>query len=261
MMRSTSVSLFALLTLCVAACGKTPAAPTPTPTRIIRLGGNLNFGDVQIGDVRTDGVLVVNNDGNAPLGVTGMTFPSDAYTSSWTAGSIAPSASQIASITFAPVLLRSYSGTITVNADQTGGTNTIPVLGVGVPVTRRIRFLGGTLPAGSTVPVSPLFGVGQQAPLLAFTAAITIDRDLSNGLVRAWVSTPALRCMGGGLARVAFQAGRELVVTTASMSNPGPPGQAICPLPYDTSLVEIEVLDGATPVIQQAFPVVYHFVR
>lgn len=124
-----------------------------------------------------------------------------------------------------------------------------------------IRFLGGTLAAGSTVPVSPLSTDGQQASL-AFTAAITLDRDLSNALVRAWVSTSARRCMGGGIAGVAFQAGRERTITPATLSNPGSSaGQAVCPLPYDTSLVEFEVLDGGTVVIQQQFPLVYHFVR
>jgi len=124
-----------------------------------------------------------------------------------------------------------------------------------------IRFLSGTLAAGSTVPVSPLFTDGQQASL-AFTAAITLDRDLSNALVRAWVSTSARRCMGGGLAGVAFQAGRERTVTPATLSNPGSSGgQAACPLPYDTSFVEFEVLDGTNVVIQQQFPIVYHFVR
>jgi hypothetical protein len=64
------------------------------------------------------------------------------------------------------------------------------------------------------------------------------------------------------MARVAFQAGREQIVTSASMSNPGPgSGQALCTLPYQTTLVEIEVLDGEMTVVQRQFPVVYQFVR
>jgi hypothetical protein len=129
------------------------------------------------------------------------------------------------------------------------------------PVAAAIRFLGGTLPEGSTVAVSPMFASGQQAQQLSFSAAITLDRDLSNALVRAWVETSTIRCMGGGILGVSFQNGREKVVSPASMSNPGPAGgQAVCPLPYDTSIVEIEVLEGETPVIQRQFPAAYHFV-
>jgi hypothetical protein len=64
------------------------------------------------------------------------------------------------------------------------------------------------------------------------------------------------------MARVPFQAGREQIVSPASMSNPGPgSGQPLCTLPYTTTLVEIEVLDGETTVLQRQFPVVYQFVR
>ena len=73
-----------------------------------------------------------------------------------------------------------------------------------------------------TVQVAPL-GIGQQATQLSFTAAITLDRDLPSAQVQAFVRTPALRCMGGGAAGVAFQKGREQAVTPGSMSNGGIP--------------------------------------
>lgn len=124
-----------------------------------------------------------------------------------------------------------------------------------------VRFLGSTLPAGSTVAVSPMFATGQQAPQLGFRGAITLKRDLAGALVRAWVRTDALRCMGGGLARVDFQAGVERTVEPASMSHPGS-GSPTCTLPYTTTHVEFEVFDGATqqPVLEQRFPAVYNFV-
>jgi hypothetical protein len=103
----------------------------------MRLGGNLRFGDVIIGDVRNDGVLTISNDGNTALTVTGMTQPAGgAYSASWTSGTISPGATQTVNIRFAPTVVQSYTGNITVNGDQTSGTNTIQVVGAGVPVPR-----------------------------------------------------------------------------------------------------------------------------
>ena len=112
-------------------------APTPTPvptaTRIVRLGGNLNFGSVQVGIVRSDGILTINNDGNAALTVTGLTLPSStAYTPTWTSGTIAAGGSQIVGVKFAPASAQSYSGLISVLGNQTAGASTIAVTGVGV---------------------------------------------------------------------------------------------------------------------------------
>jgi len=124
-----------------------------------------------------------------------------------------------------------------------------------------IRFIDATIPAGSTVEVSPLLAVGQQAPQLSFRAAITLNRSVPGTLVRAWVRTDALRCMGGGLASVDFQAGVERAVQPASMSNSGS-GLPMCPLPYATTHVEFEVIDSGTgqPLLSQSFPAAYNFV-
>ncbi len=122
------------------------------------------------------------------------------------------------------------------------------------------RFLGATLPSGSTVTVAPLQTNGQQVSALSFSAAITLVDSLTNATVRAWVRTPTTRCLGGGRARVNFEAGREQVVTPASMSNPGGV-QPVCALPYITTHVEFEVLDSAgTVVLQQQFRADYLFV-
>jgi hypothetical protein len=129
-----------LLLSCVA-CSKSsspgPTTPTPSATRVLRLGGNLVFGTVPVGDVRTDGILVINNDGNATLTVSGISSPSSVYTLNWTNGTIAPGASQTVGIRFAPTAEQNYSGTLTVNGDQTSGTNTIAVEGAGTLPPRR----------------------------------------------------------------------------------------------------------------------------
>ena len=124
-----------------------------------------------------------------------------------------------------------------------------------------VRWVGATLPAGSTVEVAPMFVIGQQAPQLSFTAAVALRSSLNGALVRAWVRTDAQRCMGGGQARVDFQAGVERGIAPASMSHPGS-GMSLCALPYTTTHVEFEVFDVSTQraILEVRFPAAYHFV-
>jgi len=121
----------------VAACGggdASPTAPSPTPsatTRIIALSGSLAFGEVAVGSQR-DLSFTITNTGTAPLTITGMSVTgglSAHTTASWTSGSIAPGASQTVTIRFAPTSAGAFSGTLTVNGDQTSGANTIPISG------------------------------------------------------------------------------------------------------------------------------------
>jgi hypothetical protein len=93
------------------------------------------FADTQIGK-SSSATLTIANQGNATLTVTGMTGPS-VTKSSWTSGTIPAGGSQSATITFTPTAAQNYSGTITINGDQTSGTSTIAMTGRGV------------LPAGS----------------------------------------------------------------------------------------------------------------
>ena len=65
------------------------------------------------------------------------------------------------------------------------------------------RLISASLPAGSTVLVSPMFTLGQQAQALWFAGAITPKKDLAGALVRTWVRTASTRCMGGGATQVA----------------------------------------------------------
>lgn len=122
-----------LLALTVA-CGKDSPAPTPTPsqTRIISVQGSLDFGSVPVGQSASRSVNI-NNTGTSALTVTGMTGPcagSD-LRANWTTGSIPGPGTQNVTFTFAPTTPRNCSGTLTVNGDQTGGTNTFPVNAIG----------------------------------------------------------------------------------------------------------------------------------
>ena len=120
-----------------------------------------------------------------------------------------------------------------------------------------IRFLGGTLPPGSTVTVGPMAGTGHQAQALSLRAGITMLASVPSATVQAYVRTDARRCMGGGISFQDLAAGVERVVTPGNMNNPTPP----CALPYTTTQVEIEVLDASGRlVLTDRFPAVYNFV-
>lgn len=120
------------LTVFLLACGNSsPVDPTPPPaaTRIMRVGGNLNFGDVPINTVRTDGLLTISNDGTGTLTFTGLMGPcaSAGFSASPTTGSVAPGTTTTVGVRFAPTSVVNCTGTITVVGDQTAGTNTIAV--------------------------------------------------------------------------------------------------------------------------------------
>src|SRR5438093_9973579 len=103
------LALVVVLGSAVASCsGSNPVsnAPTPTPTatRIITLGGNLGFGTVDAGVVRTDGILNISNQGNSALTVTGISGPcaSSKLSVSPTSGTVAPGGTLTVSVRFAP---------------------------------------------------------------------------------------------------------------------------------------------------------------
>jgi hypothetical protein len=79
--------------------------------------------------------------------------------------------------------------------------------------------------------------------------------------VRAFVRNETMRCLGGGAANIDFVADEEQVVTPAGMSNDGN-GQPVCPLPFTTTLVEVELIgnDANNPLLLKQFPATYYFV-
>jgi hypothetical protein len=122
-----------------AACNKSgnpagpsgPPGPGPTATRVIALTGDLSFGEVPV-DESADRTFRIGKPGTQPLEITGMTVPAGgAFAGTWTSGSIPAGGSQDVMVRFSPAEPRSYSGTLTVNGNQTSGQNTLPINATG----------------------------------------------------------------------------------------------------------------------------------
>ncbi len=96
----------------------------------ISVTGNLNFGNVEVGQSATE-TFVINNTGNESFAVSSINFPSSAYTANFTAGTINPSSPQEVIVTFQPTNEQSYNGTVTINHNADGGNNTISISGNG----------------------------------------------------------------------------------------------------------------------------------
>jgi hypothetical protein len=116
-------------------------------TKIINLSGNLNFGDVEIGN-SSQRTMLIENSGNSTFTVSDITFPDDGYSGDWSGGTISADQHQEVNITFTPTHEQTYLGTITVNSDATSGTNTIDVTGKGIIAPTRIIALTGNLNFG-----------------------------------------------------------------------------------------------------------------
>jgi hypothetical protein len=166
-----------LLMLGFVACGKdsgtggSPTGPsTPTQTRTIRLEANLEFGDVAVGS-RADRILRIYNEGNTALSVTALMVPAGgAYTATWIEGTIAPGASQAITVYFSPTEARNYSGTLSVNGNHTGGTNTTPISGRGMSAT----------PAPAPTPQSAISGVvREEGTTIVIGGATVVVKDTS----------------------------------------------------------------------------------
>ncbi len=119
-------------------------------TRFIGLSGNLNFGELTIGDEVTQD-LIIENYGNQELTVSGINLP-DGFYGDWS-GVIASSNTQVVGITFSPELEQDYEGMLAVDSDATalGGAGMYPVSGVGISPPEGTISLDGDLDFGGVI--------------------------------------------------------------------------------------------------------------
>ncbi|MBI5772361.1 MAG: choice-of-anchor D domain-containing protein, partial [Verrucomicrobia bacterium] len=105
---------------------------TATPTKIISLSGNLEFGNIAFGSP-AQSTLTITNTGNSTLTVSSISYPSG-FSGNWSSGTIVASGSQNVTVTFSPSAVTNYGGTVTVNSDKTSGVNTIAASGTGTSI-------------------------------------------------------------------------------------------------------------------------------
>jgi len=105
------------------------------PRALISLSGNLSFGDVLEG-TSANRTLSIANTGTAALVVSGVSYPSG-FSGNWS-GTVAPGATQNVTVTFAPTAAQSYSGSLSVASNASGGISTLALSGTGVPAAPTI---------------------------------------------------------------------------------------------------------------------------
>ncbi|MDB6018253.1 MAG: parallel beta-helix repeat [Pedosphaera sp.] len=102
------------------------------PSAIISLGGNLNFGNVSVGN-SSNQTFTISNVGSSTLAVGSISYPAG-FSGAWS-GAIAAGGSTNLTATFLPVGASNYSGSLTVSSDAASGVKTLAVSGVGVAQT------------------------------------------------------------------------------------------------------------------------------
>jgi hypothetical protein len=149
-----------LLVPLVAGCGgdssKSPTAPSSTPTKIISLEGSLALGNVEINQAK-EGSITIRNSGNTTLSYTGITA-SGGLTSicqaTPTSGSVAAGGSQTVRFVCTPTALGAFSGTVSITADHTSGTNSTTLSGTAVAAqVPRINIVGVITNAATGAPI------------------------------------------------------------------------------------------------------------
>jgi uncharacterized membrane protein len=124
------------------ASGTGTAGPTPA----ISLSGDLDFGDVTVGS-SAQLTLTITNTGTAILTVSSINYPTG-FSGDFS-GTIATGETTNVIVTFSPIDVTTYSGTVTVNSDAASGVNTVNASGTGAAVPTPAISLSGDLSFGN----------------------------------------------------------------------------------------------------------------
>lgn len=121
-------------------------------TRIIRLDGELDFGEVQVGR-SAQRTMTIYNSGNSTLSVSSISYP-NGFSGNWN-GAIGSGSSQPVTVTFAPTEDKIYSGNVIVSSDATSGTNTRSISGTTKGATHILTVASSNPNSGVSITVSP----------------------------------------------------------------------------------------------------------
>lgn len=144
MIRFRFLNVVLVVSLFTTACGggKSPTSPTASsgpPSKVIELSGSLALGEILVGASR-EATLTIRNTGNTALSFTGITATgglTNFCAATPTSGSVPAGGSLAVVFRCTPTTAGNFSGTITITADQTSGTNTttLSLTAVAPPVT------------------------------------------------------------------------------------------------------------------------------
>ncbi|GCC50800.1 hypothetical protein SanaruYs_10180 [Chryseotalea sanaruensis] len=99
----------------------------------ISLTGALDFGNVLLGETKVKTITIANT-GNAALQISAITLP-EGFTSSIEATTVNANASITAEITFMPIELKDYEGSVVISSNAASGNNALTLSGTGVTIT------------------------------------------------------------------------------------------------------------------------------
>jgi hypothetical protein len=165
---------------------------------IISLSGDLAFGEVVVGESGTS-TFTITNTGDAPLNVTGVTYP-DGFSGNSSATIIASGSSQNVTVVFAPTVVTAYGGSIVVDSNAGAGSNAITASGIGVAgeqapsvqtasvsiLTDTSALLNGAVnPEGS--PTTVFFQYGLDT---TYSSGVTASTDAGSGTTSESFSEP-----------------------------------------------------------------------
>ena len=158
----------------------------------ISLSGNMNFGNVQVGNTSQQ-TLTITNTGNATLNVSSIAYPTG-FTGSWS-GNITSGNYHNVTVTFTPSSAITYGGIITINSNATSGTNTISCSGTGTQSSTmpdlEITYPGVNItyliPLASTQITYTINNIGNGVAGSSITSFFLSTNDVFNAGVDTWI--------------------------------------------------------------------------
>ncbi|RYD36329.1 MAG: choice-of-anchor D domain-containing protein [Verrucomicrobiaceae bacterium] len=181
-------------------------------TRIIALGGELAFGNVQAGQ-SAQRTLSLGNTGDQVLTVSGISWP-PGFSGDWNGGTVPAGGHRSIAVTFAPLLAGAYGGQIAISSDRTSGVSNIACSGTGLAPS---PVQPGSKPTAVTQ-VLPFKRPGD-------------PREFAPGVITALTDEGRILARGGGSGAdqmlVAGKPGELKVIASLNQLMPGAGGLAL----------------------------------